>query len=89
MEDGIGVITVIGEYVVGNHRRRMELVGEGSASTQSSSFVDIGAVRVESEFVELSQTGVDVERGCSVICVKSEDWIGQRGGQGVSEGTVR
>jgi len=63
VEDGVGVVTVIREHIVGNHRIRLEWVGKSSASTQSSGFVDIGAMRVDSEFVELSQTGTRVEWG--------------------------
>jgi len=51
VEDGIGVITVIGGYIVGNHRVWLELVDNSSGSTRSIFFVDIGAVRVESESV--------------------------------------
>jgi len=51
VEDVIGVITVIGRHVVGDHRVRSKLVDKSSGGTRSSGIVDIGAVRVESESV--------------------------------------
>ena len=65
MEDVIGVITVIGEHIVGYHRTWLEFVGSSIGSTQPafSGIVDIGTVRVESEFVDLPQTSVRVEWG--------------------------
>lgn len=63
MEDGIGMIAVIGKHVIGEYFVRLEFVGSGNAGARSSRFVDIGAVRVEPELVDLSQAGVNVERG--------------------------
>ena len=82
MEDGIGVIAVIGRDIVGDHRIRLELVGDSLGTTQSGGFIDIGAVRVESESVGPSQTRARLEWGRSIICVESRK-------QGISEGGVR
>jgi len=61
VDDGICVSAIIGEHVVGDRHIWSELVCSGSAGTRSSSYIDIGAVRVESEFVDLSQTSASVE----------------------------
>ena len=47
--------------------------------------VDVGTVPVKPELVDLSQTGVNAKWGRDVVCVESEDWVGERDGQGVSE----
>ena len=44
MDDGIGITTVIGEHVIGDHHVRLELVCSGSVGTQPSGGVDVGAV---------------------------------------------
>ena len=54
-------------------------------ATRSIGSVDVDAVRVKPELVDLSQTGVNIEWGRDVVCVESEDWIGERDGQGISE----
>ena len=79
MDDGVGIATVVGEHVAGDHRIRLEWVCSGGIGTQSGSFIDIGAVCVESELVELSQTSASVEWGRSIVCVQPEDWIGKCG----------
>ena len=83
------MITVIGEHVICNHRKRLEWVGNSTVSTQCSGSVDIGTVRVESEFVDFSQASARVEWSRSIICVESEDWVGEGGEQGISRGEVR
>jgi len=83
------VITVIGGDIVGNHRIRLELVGNSPGGTRSSGFIDIGTIRVESEPVGLSQTCTRLEWGRDVICVESEDWVGEGGKQGISKGGMR
>jgi len=63
VDDGVGVITVIGGHVACNHLVRLEQIETVRLATQSSCFIDVGAMRVESELVESSQTGVNVEWG--------------------------
>ena len=80
MDDGTGVRTVIGEHVVGDRRIWLELVGEGILGTSSGGFIDVGAVRVEPKLVQLSQARASAEWGRCIVCVESEDWVGQGGG---------
>ena len=54
-------------------------------ATRSIGSIDVDAVRVKPELVDLSQTGVNIEWGRDVVCVESEDWIGERDRQGISE----
>ena len=89
MDDAIGVSAVIGDHVVGDRCVRLELVCNGIFGTHSRSFTDVGAVRVEPEPVELSQTGASVEWGRSVICIEPEDWLREGGRQGISGIEVR
>jgi len=83
------VITVIGGQIVDDRRIRLELVGNRSASACSIFFVDIGAVRVESESVGQSQARARLEWGRNIICVESGGWVVGRVNQGVSEGGMR
>ena len=73
-KDGLGVIAVFGGHiiVISEHRIRLKLVVSSSSGTRFSRPIDIGAVRVESEPVESSQTSMNAEWGCSVICAESE-----------------
>ena len=89
MDNGIGITTVIGKHVIGDHRVRLERGGGGGVGAQSGGGVDVCAVRVESELVHLSQTSANVERGCSIVRVESEDWVGERGEQGISRDGMR
>ena len=86
MDDRIGIVTVIGWHVVSNYLERLESVAGGVAATKSIGFVDVGTVLVKPELVDLPQTGVNVKWGGGVVCVESEDWVGERDGQSVSEG---
>ena len=63
MDNGIGIAAVIGKHVIGYHQVRLEWVGGGGVGTQSSGGVDVCAVRVESELVQLSQTSANIEGG--------------------------
>ena len=44
MDDGIGVVAVIGGHVVCDRLIRLEHVEAASLATQSSGFIDVGAV---------------------------------------------
>jgi len=89
VEDGIEVIAVIGGQIVDDRRIRLELVGNRFASARSIFFVDIGAVRVESEPIGQSQTRARLEWGRNIICVESGGWVVGGVNQGISEGGMR
>ena len=61
VDDGIGITAVIREHITGDHGIGLEWVGSGGIGTQPGGFINIGAVRVEPELVELSQASASVE----------------------------
>lgn len=66
-DDGVGKTTVVEIHVAGDYRVRLEPVGKGGAGTQSSGVIDLGAVRVDPEPVDLSEASVSIERGRGII----------------------
>ena len=76
----MGIVTVIGWHVVSDYLVGPESVASMYAATRSISFVNIGAVPVMPELVDMSQTGVNAKWGRDVVRVESEDWIGERDG---------
>lgn len=89
MDDGVGVITVVGWHIVGDCLVRLEFVASGNAGTLLSGFVDVCAMRINPKPVDLSQASVNVKWGRGIVRVESGDWIGERDGQGVSECKMR
>jgi len=83
------VITVIGGQIFEDRRVRLELVGNRFASARSIFFVNIGAVRVESESVGLSQARACLEWGRNIICVESGGWVEEGVKEGISESGIR
>jgi len=80
VDDRIGIVTVIGWHVVSDYLERLESVTSSGAGTRSIRFVDVGTMPVMPELVDSSQTGVNSKWGRDVVCVESEDRVGERDG---------
>ena len=80
MEDSFRIVTVIGWHVVSDYLVGLESVTSSAAATRSIGSIDIGTVLIKPELVDLSQTGMNVKWGREVVCVESEDRVGELNG---------